>query len=262
MGNFIDLLRNENMKIYDRLRTWIMLGIMLMLMLAASIVVAVVDGDMKSMWTVFQVQSLFGIALVSIFTVVVSADSVAGEFSAGTIKLLLIRPWSRAKILLSKYIALIVFALFFLAAQFIWTYLWDGILFGFSSGTVSEMLSETSEKSIWNYMLSMYGLEYVSMIMTTVTISFLLSTVFRSGGLAIGLSILMMFMSGTLVTIFSLIDKPWVDYFWFMQSNLSQYLLPGDREHTLGFSLGILAVYYLVFIGITWTVFTKRDVAS
>ncbi|MFD2875395.1 ABC transporter permease [Paenibacillus rhizoplanae] len=40
-----------------------------------------------------------------------AADSVAGEFTWGTIKLLLIRPWSRSKILLSKYISLVIFSL-------------------------------------------------------------------------------------------------------------------------------------------------------
>lgn len=50
--------------------------------------------------------------LNTIFTALVAADSVAGEFTWGTIKLLLIRPWSRSKILLSKYISMVLFSLF------------------------------------------------------------------------------------------------------------------------------------------------------
>lgn len=44
-----------------------------------------------------------------IFTIILAADSIAGELSGGTFKLLLIRPASLSKILLSKYIS--VFAL-------------------------------------------------------------------------------------------------------------------------------------------------------
>ncbi|WP_127531075.1 ABC transporter permease [Paenibacillus kobensis] len=262
MGNFIDLLRNENMKIYSRPRTWIMLGIMLVIMLASDIIAVSVGADTKSMWEAFMLQSILGFNAVVIYSVVIAADSVAGEFSAGTIKLLMIRPWSRSKILLSKYIAIIGFALFFFAALFVWNYLLDGIFFGFSSGTVQEMIGEDSTKNIWNYMLSVYGLQLLATTMMTITLSFLLSTVFRSGGLSIGLSLLLMFMSGTLSGVLSMLDKPWVDYFWFMNENLTQYLLPGDYDHTLGFSLGVLAVYYLVFIAVTWTVFNKRDIAS
>ncbi|GFN29840.1 ABC transporter permease [Paenibacillus xylaniclasticus] len=262
MGSFIDLLRNENMKIYSRPRTWIMMGIMLVLMLASDIIAVSVGGNPDSMWEAFYMQAMLGFSIVVIYAVIIAADSVAGEFSAGTIKLLMIRPWSRSKILLSKYIALIGFALFFFVALFVWNYVLDGIFFGFSSGTVKEMIGEESTKSIWNYMLSLFGLQFVSTVMTTITISFLLSTVFRSGGLAIGLSLLLMFMSGTLYGVMSMVDKPWVDYFWFMNDDLTKYLLPGEYDHTLGFSLGVLAVYYVIFIGITWTVFRKRDIAS
>ncbi len=44
------------------------------------------------------------IIMVTLFTVIIAGDMVAGEFTWGTIKLLLIRPASRAKILLSKYL--------------------------------------------------------------------------------------------------------------------------------------------------------------
>lgn len=265
MGNFMELVRNENMKIYSRLRTWIMMGIMLVIMLAASIVVLSIGDEVKSMWSILLNEVMAGTTLVTIFTVIIAADSVAGEFSTGTIKLLLIRPWSRSKVLLSKYISLLQFAIFFLAALFVWTYIWNGLFFGFSTGSMQELTSEAATGSVWAYMLSGLGLQFVSMMLTTVTISFLLSTVFRSGGLSIGLSLFLMFMSDTLAGLMSLIDKPWKDYFWFMQSNLTQYLSSGAdvvHDHTIYFSLGILLVYYVVFMGLTWWQFTRRDITS
>ena len=47
--------------------------------------------------------------LITIFAAVIAGDIVASEFTWGTIKLLLIRPVSRTKILLSKYVATLLF---------------------------------------------------------------------------------------------------------------------------------------------------------
>ncbi|EFM11904.1 conserved hypothetical protein [Paenibacillus curdlanolyticus YK9] len=261
MGNFMDLVRNENMKIYSRMRTWIMLAILLVLMLLFSIILSNVDQEMLSMWDALFSASVLGFMIVTIFTVVVSADSVAGEFSTGTIKLLMIRPWSRSKILLSKYVSLVQFALFFMIVLFVWLYILDGIFFGFSAGSTSEALTGAVSGSVWGYAFKFYGLEFLGLLFT-VTISFLLSTVFRSGGLAIGLSIFMMFASGVMSGILSIVDQGWVDYLWFMQTDLLQYLNTNEHEHTLGFSLGVLGIYYIVFIVITWVLFNKRDIAT
>ena len=60
--------------------------------------------DYKSMATVV-LDSKYLMIMVSIFTIIVAGGIVAGEFSTGTIKLLLIRPINRTKILVSKYLA-------------------------------------------------------------------------------------------------------------------------------------------------------------
>ena len=59
------------------------------------------------------------IILVTLFTVIIAGDMVAGEFTRGTIKLLLIRPASRSKILLSKYVTTLLFAATLLVILFI-----------------------------------------------------------------------------------------------------------------------------------------------
>lgn len=50
------------------------------------------------------------VEMVMIFAIVIAADKVAGEYTTGTMKLLLIRPHSRTKILFLKYIAVSLFA--------------------------------------------------------------------------------------------------------------------------------------------------------
>lgn len=60
-----------------------------------------------------------------------AGDSLAGEFSTGTIKLLLIRPASRLKILLSKYASMIMFGLLLLVILFVVSVSVNGLLYRF-----------------------------------------------------------------------------------------------------------------------------------
>lgn len=59
----------------------------------------------------FVMENEFLLYLVSLFTIIVAAGIIANEFKWGTIKLLLIRPITRTKILLSKYVSVLLFAL-------------------------------------------------------------------------------------------------------------------------------------------------------
>lgn len=69
-------------------------------------------------------------SLVTIFLVVAAALVVANEYSAGTIRLLLIRPRSRRKILASKYLAVLVYGGGIALCAFVWQFLCCVIFFG------------------------------------------------------------------------------------------------------------------------------------
>ncbi len=259
------LIRNENMKIYRRLRTWIMFGILVAILLAIDIGAKLIGGGDANNWNMMQINSAVLFSIVTIFTVVVSADSVAGEFSSGTIKLLLIRPWSRSKILLSKYISLLLFALIMAALLFVLSLFVNIALFGYdgSADVVQRVLHVDRDMTPLAFMLIYYIDQFVALIVT-VTLSFMLSTVFRSGGLAIGLSLFLLLGGSTITGLLTLLHKKWVDYVLFLHMNLAQYLTnsPVKEGMTIGFSLGVLAVYYIVFVAITWIIFNKRDVAG
>ena len=168
----------------------------------------------NSMWKVIKDLSDL-LQMITIFVVIIVGDMVAGEFTWGTIKMLLIRPVSRTKILLSKYISTVLFALFLMAVLFISSLVISGMLFGFGdvgaphlyvdgSGTVQEgsMVAST---------LKTYGLKSVELLMV-VTIAFMISTVFRSSSMAIGFSIFIMF-TGQLIAELLLSKFSWGKYF-------------------------------------------------
>ncbi|MFG1730264.1 ABC transporter permease [Paenibacillus sp. 843] len=257
MNNFTRLVANENMKIYYRVRTWVMLGILLLFNAAMPTMLYFTNAPMD-VWTVFTWTESFTIYLSTIFTVIVASDIVAGEFAGGTIKLLLIRPWSRGKILLSKFTSLILFGLLCAGITAVVGIAMSLLLFSGNTG-----LSGGFEGSSMNNSLLLLLTDTIQALVISL-IAFMLSTVFRSGGLAIGLSLLVLFTKDIFGFIFNPERFEWAKYLLFLHTDLSGYIQSpvGPGGVGLGFSITILGVYCLLFMLISWLVFTKRDVAA
>lgn len=268
MADFFNLIRNENMKTFRRPRLFVMAGIVVGLILIISGIWAANDNSF-GMWEVMMVETNILFWLVTIFAVVVASSTVAEEFSTGTIKLLLIRPWSRSKILLSKYLSSLLFALFMTVLFLLTVLLVNWLLFdAFAAGKTGNetaiIITEMGGDSVFEYVIRYFGLAFLNTVMT-VTISFMLSTIFRSNILAIGIALFIEIVVSNVLQLLALIQKEWVDYLLFVHLNLTKYAggnVSVEDGMTLGFSLSVLTVYYVVFIALTWYIFNKRDVAS
>ncbi|OYD09174.1 hypothetical protein CHM34_03995 [Paludifilum halophilum] len=205
-------------------------------------------------------------SLITLFTVIVGATSVAGEFSWGTVKLLLIRSVTRTKILLSKYLSTLLFALSLLAILFLFSFLLGSAFFGigdWGSPYLTYENGQVAEKSMVVHVISLFGLECVNLLLM-VTFAFMISTVFRSSSLAIGLSIFLMFTGSTAVGVLAGLDQEWGKYLLFANTDLTQYVdgQPMFQGMSLSFSITVLTVYFLLFNTISWLLFNKRDVAG
>lgn len=203
-------------------------------------------------------------SMITMFTIIIAAGIVANEFSWGTIKLLLARPVTRGKILLSKYVSTFGFALFSLIVLFIVSMIVSGILFGFSAITQPHLVyidGVVEEKNMILHLLFLYGLRGVDLLMM-VTFAFMISTVFRSSSLAIGLALFLMFTGSQVVMLLSQYD--WVKYILFANTYLGQHIegTPIVEGMTMTFSLIVLAVYFTIFNLLSWYVFKKRDIAA
>ncbi|WP_225446228.1 ABC transporter permease [Paenibacillus rhizovicinus] len=310
------LIRNENMKIYRRPRTWAMIGI---LMLAIGLMSWALKHDENksdpnwqqqltqqnahmqqnlqegknldasdkeqiqnaiklneyyiahdinphklSLWSYVNTSASL-IILVTLLTVIIAADMIAAEFSWGTIKLLLVGPASRTKVMMSKYIAVMGFALLLLLLAFAAAFTAGGILSGFSGlslPNVTILNGVIHEGSMIVNALQKYGFAVVSLLMY-VTMAFMISSAFRSSSMAIAFSLLFMLLGNSLSEFFHAYD--WVKYLLFSNVDLTQYLAgsaPLRPEMTMSFSILMLVAYYVVFQFIAWLLFTKRDVAA
>ncbi|MCM3629398.1 ABC transporter permease [Paenibacillus glycanilyticus] len=264
MFNFFKLVQNENMKIYRRPRTYVMLGLLLALIAAISIIGYFVDQNhTTSAWSMIMTEVMISYMLITVFAIIIASSGVADEFTSGTIKLLLIRPWSRSKVLLSKYIAVLLYALGMVVVMLIFTVIINMIVFGFADETAAEVISPLVSGSIVAYLLKYSLLKYVSLVVTT-TLAFMLATVSRSGALAIGLSLFLILGVNSFTVLLASIKYKWADYILFIHLDLTQYLndTPMRDGMTMGFSVLVLAIYYAVFVALAWYVFKKRDVAA
>lgn len=205
------------------------------------------------------------VEMVIIFAIIIAADIVSREYTSGTIKLLLIRPHSRLKILLSKYIAVSLFALGMLVLLFITGYGVNAIFYGPGNFHLTDLFlnaeGEVTEMSVFLQVIKMYGLSFFP-ILSYVTLSFAVSTILRNSTLAVGISLFIMIVGNAMIEATTNIS--WLKYLPFANSDISLYIfhLPPRPEMTLSFSLSVLLVYIVILAGLSWMVFKRRDTAG
>ncbi|WP_251549304.1 ABC transporter permease [Neobacillus muris] len=217
-----------------------------------------------NVWTFVKDASTL-ITLAGLFTIIVAAGIVASEFSWGTIKLLLIRPINRMKILLSKYVTVLLYALFMIGILFVFSSILGAILFGFPDHPQPYLNYDNgrvTEQNIVIHLFIYYGLSSISMVML-VTMAFMISTVFRNSSLAIGLSLFLLFTGEQFTSLLAL-KFSWAKYILFANTDLMQYIegTPMLEGMTMPFSILMLLFYFAVFLFLSFYVFKKRDVAA
>ncbi|MBM7584793.1 ABC-2 type transport system permease protein [Bacillus pakistanensis] len=222
------------------------------------------NAEGENVWSFVEFNSNF-VTFAGLFTIIVAASIVASEFTWGTIKLLLIRPISRTKILLSKYLTVLLFGITLLVILFGFSTLLGFILFG-GGENVPHLVyvdGQVEEKNLVTYLINTYLLKSIDIIMMA-TMAFMISAVFRSSSLAIGISLFLLFMGGT-ATGFIAMKYDWAKYSLFANTDLTQYtgsMDPLIDGMTMGFSITMLLIYFIIFILLAFVIFNKRDVAA
>lgn len=204
------------------------------------------------------------IEMVIVLVIIIAADIVAGEYTAGTMKLLLIRPHSRSAVLFSKYIAVSLLAAVMLMLMVGAGYAVNAMFYGVGSiHTTDLFLNPQGQVVRYNLLLqviTMYGLSLVP-VMGYVTLAFTISAILRSSALAIGISLFLMIAGNAMIE--ATAKLAWLKYLPFASSDISLYIyhLPARPEMTLAFSLTVLLIYIISLLFISWSVFRGRDVS-
>ncbi|WNF38736.1 ABC transporter permease [Bacillaceae bacterium IKA-2] len=209
--------------------------------------------------------------LLPLLIMIIAADLVSSEYSLGTVKLLLTRPVERWKVLLSKYITLILTVSLIIFIFGFLSYSFSGLVFGFRGWEAPVLMGFQSEGTIlniadvklvqqWQYLLMAFGLAwFVTLVVGT--LSFMLSVLLKSTAAGMGI-MLACLISGTIL---SSMVASWesAKYFFMVNLNLVGYLSgssPPIEGMSLLFSLTVLSVWGIVALIVAFTTFTRKDV--
>jgi ABC-2 type transport system permease protein len=205
--------------------------------------------------------------------VVLAVDLVSGEYSEGTIKLLLTRPVRRWEVLTSKLLTLLLFVSLTVMAALVMAYLISGIVFGYSGWDMPVLAGfrivgselDTSDVFMipqWQYLFMQYGLGWFVSVIVGV-IALMVSVLVRSAAAGMGIMMAAL-ISGTILTQMA---SSWesAKYLFVVNLQLTDYLagtMPPIKGMTLPFSLAVLSVWGAVALIVAYTVFIRRDVTT
>ena len=209
------------------------------------------------------------IAIIVMIVVIVAGVSISEEFNKGTVKLLLVRPYSRTKILISKLIAVFITMLITTATILLLQFIIGGIVYGFGTYMMNVVQFDFTTNSIVTLNIFAYlGLIFICKLPIFIligTLAFALSTLFLNSPLAVALPILG-YMGSDMINMIAISYKwDWVKYFVTPNWDLSQYLFGGTPMFSgisIEFSITICAIYFVIMLVASIVSFKKRNIKN
>ncbi len=210
---------------------------------------------------------------IPLMVLAVASDLVSSERSTGTIKMLLTRPVRRWRILLSKWVTLILYVSLIVVATVALAYLISGLAFGYEGwgepvfvgfepqGSDIE-LGAVHAVTRGTYLLMEMGLVWFSAVVVA-TIALMVSVLLRSTAASL-VTMMAAVISGMILANMA---SSWhsAKYLFNVNLDLTVYLQgtpPPIEGMTLGFSLAVLGVWGAAALAAAFAVFTKQDILA
>lgn len=206
---------------------------------------------------------------VIVMIVMIAGTIVSEEFNKGTIKLLLVKPYSRNKILLSKFLTMTIMIIFSIAIIIVMQLIVGGIISGFDSLSVPIVQYNFNTQSlevmnIFAY-LGLQTLTQLPMLILLATLAFAFSTIFTNSALAITIALLGYMSTSVINTLVIQYKVQFMKFFVTMNWDFSGYLfgnLPNMEGMTPGFSIIMCILYFIIMIIPTFIIFKKKNIKN
>ena len=227
-------------------------------------------------WICFVILNLLLIH-VPILVALVSGDIIAGEASAGTLRLLLTKPISRTKIMVVKFLACSIYTLMLLIWMAFLALFVSILLFGTNDLVVAkeyELLQIEKSDVLWRYFAA-FGFAAVALIVVAALAFFLSSISDNSIGpivATVSIIIVLSILSEMRIPIYDNTVKPYLftthmlgwKGFFYISSNADGQTLRGTVSNLPAIlrSLGILIAYIVIFTGAGIIIFNRKDILS
>lgn len=217
---------------------------------------------------------LFYVTIAILLCIIIGGGIVSSEYSTGTVRLLMIRPVSRWKILFSKLAAVFIMGYGAMFTAFLLNIVSSGIAHGF--GTLGTPMLALKDGVVvhQNFILSLIpNLMFASIsLIFIIAVVFFFSTVGRNTALAVGLTMVGFLGSMPAAQVAANLKMTWIGSTFLPYVNLTTFaggeswVLQSLEQMgvTLNATMGAvqLLVIAVVLTVISFLVFTKRDVTN
>jgi len=207
--------------------------------------------------------------LIIVLIVMIAGSIVSEEFNKGTIKLLLVRPYKRSKILLSKYITCIISIILAMVMLAIIQLITGGVIFGFDSLKIPVVIYDFNINSVvimslFKYLV-IFALAKLPQYILIVTIAFMFSVVYSSTAFSITISLIAYMSAGIINAMAQKYSLKIMRFFITTNWNIEQFLfgrLPIFQHISLGFSISICAIYLICMLVPSFIIFNKKNIKN
>lgn len=230
------------------------------------------EQDIDSMQTAnYAIKSFLSsnILLYMVIIIVITGTIVSEEYSKGTIKNLLVKPYKRSTILLSKLFVILIMILIIYLILFIAQVLIAGVSCDFK--TISQPVVEynISVGQLQKYNLFYYSIrEFIYIlpyILIFVLFTFAVSTITTSSAAAISLGMVSFMATQFINSILMAFPKDWMKYIPTLYWDFRKFISPGYNPTSginLKMSIIITVATMLLFLIPTFIAFNKKDIKN
>ena len=221
------------------------------------------EADLRSVLINFSQE--FGIFIL-IYVIMMAGSIVSEEYSRGTIKYLLTKPFRRSTILTSKLLVVLLLIPGIMIFMSLIEILIGGIILGFSSLSVPVVLfsdGAITSYSVIGYLASEF-LSIIPMYLVIGLLAFMMSTITASTSAAITVSFLF-YLLGNVISNLALvyhlpIFKTCVSLYW----DFSYLITNSTQPYNASFLISIIVIilYIMVMLFVSYFIFSKKDVKN
>jgi ABC-type transport system involved in multi-copper enzyme maturation permease subunit len=266
----VNLLRSEIFRAQKRFQSWLLLGIILLgeiVLYGTMVIVSIVRTDPDSVNRNIQLPKIYDTGLIivnlvgTILVTIFAASLMGNEYSWNTLRPLLARSKSRASLLTAKWLTSLFYVGGLVIASVVAVYglsalgsVIVGVDTGFSGSTITDAI-----EVIARYGMAMLPYAALGMLMSVLTKS-------NTAGIALSIALLLLEPAlfaalGALSDVFDSVQKGGLSW------NADRLFSFGDAgsDVTAGQvlnSAGVLAIWIIGFVLISFRVFGRRDVTS
>ena len=206
---------------------------------------------------------------ILIIGIVIAGSIVSEEFNRGTIKLLLVKPYKRVKILLAKFIAVMIVLVMSIVFIAICQVIIGTLVFGFEGLTIPAIVYNFNTNTVETINIFAYvaliGICKLPIYVLLTTLAFACSTLFTNTALAVSIPFLGYIAAPLLNQLAIAYKIKAITYFVTPNWDLSTYLFGGTpmfQGLTMPFSIAVCAIYLAIMLILSCVVFKKRDIKN